>query len=55
MSFLANQAEIFNYETNYEVVNVSHLTQPSYKQNKIFSVGERKRAKKGKNTMTLKK
>lgn len=29
MSFAINQAETFNYKTNYEVANVSHLTQPS--------------------------
>lgn len=37
MSFVINQAETFNYKTNYEVVNVSHLTQPSPKQNRTFS------------------
>lgn len=36
MSFAINQAEIFNYKTNYEVVNVSHLTQPTSKQNRTF-------------------
>lgn len=40
MSFLINQAEIFNYKTNYEVANVSHLTQPSPKQNRTFLGGE---------------
>lgn len=40
MSFVINQAETFNYKTNYEVVNVSHLTQPTPKQNRIFSGGE---------------
>lgn len=40
MSFVIDQAETFNYKTNYEVVNVSHLTQPSPKQNRTFSGGE---------------
>lgn len=40
MSFVINQAETFNYKTNYEVVNVSHLTQPAPKQNRIYSGGE---------------
>lgn len=40
MSFVVNQAETFNYKTNYEVVNVSHLTQPTSKQNRTFLGGE---------------
>lgn len=27
-SFVINQAGTFNYKTNYEAVNVSHVTQP---------------------------
>lgn len=40
MSFVINQAETLNYKTNYEVVNVSHLTQPAPKQNRTYSRGE---------------
>lgn len=40
MSFVINQAETFNYKTNYEVVDVSHLTQSTPKQNRTFSGGE---------------
>lgn len=40
MSFVINQAGTFNYKTNYEVVNVSHVTQPSPKHNRTFSGGE---------------
>lgn len=40
MSFMINQAETFNYKTNYELANVSHLTQPTPKQNRTFSGGE---------------
>jgi len=47
MSFVINQAEIFNYKTNYEVANVSHLTQPSPKQNRTFSGGEGEERKRG--------
>lgn len=52
MSFVINQAETFNYKTNYELVNVSHLTQPTPKQNRTFSGGEveerkRRREEKG--------
>jgi len=39
MSFVINQAETFNYKTNYEVVNASHLTQASPEQNSAFSGG----------------
>lgn len=48
MSFVVNQAETFNYKTNYEVVNVSHLTQPSPKQNRTFSGGEVEERSRGK-------
>ncbi len=47
MSFAINQAETFNYKTNYEVVNVSHLTQPTSKQNRTFSGGEEEKRKRG--------
>lgn len=51
MSFAINQAETFNYKTNYEVVNVSHLTQPSPKQNRTCSGrgsgGEAERGREG--------
>lgn len=40
MSFVINQAETFNYKTNYEVANASHLTRPSPKQNRTFSGGD---------------
>lgn len=50
MSFVINQAEIFNYKTNYEVANVSHLTQPSPKQNRTFSGGEAEERGRGRHT-----
>lgn len=58
MSFVVIQAETFNYRTNYEVVNVSHLTQPTPKQNRTFSGGDReergsKGTKMGKMTLDI--
>lgn len=56
MSFVVNQAETFNYKTNYEVVNMSHLTQPSPKQNRTFSGGEvEERSRGGDNKEVAKK
>lgn len=47
MSFVINRAEIFNYKTNYEAANASHLTQPSPKQNRTFSGGGEKEGRSG--------
>lgn len=44
---MINQAGTFNYKTNYKVVNVSHVTQPSPKQNRTFSGGEVEEREKG--------